>query len=147
MTATKSVTVNADQGLYVIPSGNGYTCLGFEVADTRARSLAEYTGDTSLVPTAPKGTLEHYAEYEKALNAASEYSRNTATTCSADLTPQLTGLVGKRVEVVDCNNEVRRFIVGKSMGWFPVHLEIKRRNSMSGSAVYGTPFKSVKVVG
>jgi hypothetical protein len=60
------------------------------------------------------------------------------------LTPQLVGLEGWRVEVVDKWGEKRRFIVGRSTGWKPCHLEISRRTSLGGSAVMGAPFQSVR---
>jgi hypothetical protein len=50
----------------------------------------------------------------------------------AGLSPQLIGLEGWRVEVVTDYGETRRFIVGRSTGWEPCHLEIKRRDSMGG---------------
>ena len=49
-----------------------------------------------------------------------------------DLTPQLTGLEGWRVEVVTTYGEKRRFIVGRSTGWRPIHLEIATRRSDGG---------------
>jgi hypothetical protein len=51
---------------------------------------------------------------------------------NSDLTPQLTGLEGWRVEVVTDYGEKRRFIVGKSTGWKPIHLEIANRRSSGG---------------
>ena len=72
--------------------------------------------------------------------------QETGKRCNADLTPQLVGLEGKRVEVVDRHGETRRFWVGKSTGWFPVHLEIARRDSSGGAAVTGAPFQSVRIV-
>jgi hypothetical protein len=70
--------------------------------------------------------------HQLALDAArSQYLQNrTSFTC--ELSPQLIGLEGHRVEVVTCNNERRRFIVGKSVGWIPIHLEIARRDSTGG---------------
>ncbi len=50
------------------------------------------------------------------------------------MSPQLIGLEGWRVEVEDIYGEVRRFIVGKSTGWRPIHLEIKNRRSSGGNA-------------
>ena len=41
--------------------------------------------------------------------------------------------------------ETRRFWVGKSTGWMPTHLEIKRYTSSGGMAVI-VPFDSVKVI-
>jgi hypothetical protein len=50
----------------------------------------------------------------------------------AGLSPQLIGLEGYRVEVVTNYGETRRFIVGRSSGWKPCHIEIPRRNSSGG---------------
>jgi hypothetical protein len=47
---------------------------------------------------------------------------------------QLIGLEDYRVEVETAYGETRRFIVGKSTGWKPCHLEIARRNSSGGPA-------------
>lgn len=48
------------------------------------------------------------------------------------LSPQLKGLEGWRVEVVDMQGETRRFIVGRSTGWRPCSLEIKTIRSHGG---------------
>jgi hypothetical protein len=49
------------------------------------------------------------------------------------MTPQLSGLEGWRVEVVDTEETPpRRFIVGRSTGWRPCHLEINNRRSLGG---------------
>lgn len=40
------------------------------------------------------------------------------------LTPQLIGLEGWRVEVLDHDGNTRRFLVGKSTGWVPCHIEL-----------------------
>jgi hypothetical protein len=61
------------------------------------------------------------------------------------LTPQLCGLAGKRVEVVTTYGETRRFIVGRSTGWRPCHLEIKTRRSSGGNAAEKT-YASVRIV-
>jgi len=50
---------------------------------------------------------------------------------NSDLSPQLLGLEGWRVEVVS-NGEKHRFIVGKSTGYKPCHLEVHNRRSMGG---------------
>jgi hypothetical protein len=49
------------------------------------------------------------------------------------LSPQLLGLEGCRVEVVDVHGEKRRFWVGKSTGWAPRHLEVATTRSLGGS--------------
>lgn len=53
---------------------------------------------------------------------------------NSGLTKQLIGLEGWRVEVKTTYGETRRFIVGKSTGWRPCHLEIANRRSMGGGA-------------
>ena len=50
----------------------------------------------------------------------------------SDLSPQLVGLEGWRVEVVTTYGEKRRFIVGRSTGWRPCHIEISRRSAYGG---------------
>jgi hypothetical protein len=52
----------------------------------------------------------------------------------AGLTPQLIGLEGWRVEVVTTYGERRRFIVGRSTGWIPCHLEVHNTRSHGGVA-------------
>jgi len=50
----------------------------------------------------------------------------------AGLSPKLTGYEGWRVEVETLCGERRRFIVGRSTGWRPCHLEIKTIRSRGG---------------
>lgn len=53
------------------------------------------------------------------------------------LSRQLVGLEGWRVEVITSYGETRRFIVGRSTGWQPCHLEIANRRSTGGSPAEG----------
>lgn len=48
------------------------------------------------------------------------------------LSPQLIGREGWRVEVTYVDGTTKRFIVGRSTGWRPCHLEISRRNAYGG---------------
>jgi hypothetical protein len=50
----------------------------------------------------------------------------------SDLTTQLLGLEGWRVEVDTSYGKTRRFIVGRSTGWKPIHIELSRRDSRGG---------------
>lgn len=50
----------------------------------------------------------------------------------SDLSPQLVGLEGWRVEVTTLYNEKRRFIVGRSSGRRPIHIELYNRRSVGG---------------
>ena len=150
---TQNVTLNTEQRLYVIPASHGgFSCLGFDVLAERALKLKDWLCRTSSdVPAWPVpeadalGTIEAYENYQALLRMAEAYCQSKHVRCPVELTPQLIGLEGKRVEVVDMDGQTRRFIVGKSTGWMPCHLEIARRDSTGGGAASG-PFKSVRVV-
>ena len=111
----------------------------------------EFMGEADPAPNADPlvGTPEHFAAYERVLSRAAEYSRAHDKRCESFLHPQLIGLEGKRVEVVEDYGDAnpRRFYVGKSTGWAPIHLEISRRNSHGGGAVSSRCYRSVRVVG
>jgi hypothetical protein len=148
--AAHTVTVNAEQELYVIPCGDGYSCLGFDVLLARHNAVAAWLRSEGLdaddLPRESRGTMPAYHAYTALMERAASYCRRNNLRCPAELTPQLIGLEGKRVEVVDRYGQRRRFIVGKSTGWEPCHLEIARRDSSGGPAVTGAPFQSVRVV-
>jgi hypothetical protein len=63
----------------------------------------------------------------------------------AGLTPQLIGLEGWRVEVETTYGETRRFIVGRSTGWIPCHIELKLATSRGGMAA-SREYKSVRKI-
>lgn len=72
-------------------------------------------------------------------------AQRNALRSDAGLTPQLKGLEGDRVEVVTTYGETRRFIVGRSSGWVPCHIEIHNTRSTGGCAAH-REYKSVRVV-
>lgn len=139
-------SVNEQQSLYVLKAGKGFTCLGFEVAFRKAAAVAEWCGcpppDETLIDT-----KEGYEDYRRVMDAGAKHAKETKTRCPAELSPQLIGKEGQRVEVIDRSGNKRRFYVGKSTGWLPIHLEISRINSMGGPATYGEPYQSITVVG
>ena len=61
------------------------------------------------------------------------------------LTPQLVGLEGRRVEVVTCYGETRRFKVGRSTGWRPCHIELHNARSTGGSPADLT-YKAIRII-
>ena len=65
---------------------------------------------------------------------------------NAGLSRQLIGLEGHRVEVVDHDGGIRRFIVGRSTGWIPCHTELKRRTSTGGVAA-NKEYRAVRDLG
>lgn len=54
----------------------------------------------------------------------------------AGLTPALLGHEGWRVEVTRSSGAKERFIVGRSTGWIPCHIELKLRTSTGGPAAW-----------
>ncbi|REJ65662.1 MAG: hypothetical protein DWQ31_17125 [Planctomycetota bacterium] len=144
-------TTNEEQELYVLPAGSGYSCLGFDVLIARNNGACEWLRDNGYgareITPDLRGTMEAYRIYQETMSIGQRCNHETGKRCPAELTPQLRGLEGRRVEVVDKYGDKRRFWVGKSTGWLPVHLEIKRRDSSGGCAVTGAPFQSVRSVG
>ncbi len=133
------ITLNHDQGLYVIPCGNGFTCLGFDVCETWLQGYASWLqshGQTLPELKAGRATLERYAEYQAICSQAAKFAAQSGKRCNIHLTPQLIGMEGKRVQVTAPDGYKSRFIVGKSTGWAPCHLEIETRGSTGGCAVY-----------
>lgn len=152
--ATAEPTVSISQhtpDLYVIKTSSGYSCLGFDVLEKRYKALhAELLqlGDSSLVEFPEEyGTIERYAQYQRLLDHARAFHARTGHRFACELVPQLIGLEGKRVELTYPNGEKTRFNVGKSMGWIPVHLEIKTKRSSGGCAVYFPEGTKVRIVG
>jgi hypothetical protein len=147
---TLDVGCNDEQALYVIPNPSGYSCLGYDVCLARHNALAAWLRSEGLqaadLSSDTRGTMRAYNAYKALMERADSYCQRNKLRCPVELTPELTGLEGKRVEVVDRYGERRRFIVGKSTGWLPIHLEIARRNSSGGPAVTGAPFQSVRIV-
>jgi hypothetical protein len=143
------VTVSKYGDVFCIPCGDGFSCLGFDVCIDRTSRLAAWLTSRAsgrYAPIAERGTLESYAEYEHALGAARLYCQTRNWRCDVELSPQLTGYEGYRVEVVDSSGDKpRRFIVGKSTGWLPCHLEISRRSAHGGPAAM-RHYASVRVL-
>ena len=144
----KPVTLNTEQELYVIPTAGGYSCLGFDVLESRYCKLAsELVSQFNYSCPMPelRGTLERYAQYQKLLGFAHKSHTLGGWRSKSELTPELIGFEGKRVEVKHAGG-VSRFIVGKSTGFIPCHLAIARRNSMGGMAVCLDKIFSVREV-
>jgi hypothetical protein len=141
-TSTETVTLNTSERLYVISTSGGVCCLGFDVCADRIQRYAKALGIVCGSREAAIGTLDNY----NFLMRLQDTMRASGKRYDCDLTPALVGLEGKRVEVVDCYGETRRFYVGKSTGFIPVHLEIAKRGSNGGPAVMCTPFRSVRVI-
>lgn len=142
----ENITLNKEQALYVIPCGGVYTCLGFQNAFDKTKAIAEHYGLKRLQPNeALKGTEQGYSQYVTAIEYARAEHARTGLKCTVELSPQLIGLEGRRVEVVDVYGEKRRFKVGKSTGFIPCHIELANERSSCGISA-DKEYKSVKVI-
>ena len=147
--------INQKQRLYVIPEGNGYSCLGWDVCKKWTDSLhnellkvyADYKHTTLSKQKYPKGTWKAYFRYRELIDIARGINQHTGYRFTYELEPRLVGLENKRVEITDKEGNKRRFYVGKSTGFIPVHLEISKRTSTGGPAVYLWDTDTIKVVG
>ena len=101
-------SIDKEQKLYVLAEGSGYSGLGFQVCQDRMARLANEM--KVPVPVVELGTEEHYLAYSQLLSTAAASGKRYA----CELSPQLIGIEGWRVEVVTDYDETKRFIVGKS---------------------------------
>lgn len=128
----QEITINETQRLFVIPCGNGYTCMGFEYLDQMNKAIRNELA--MALPSAPIGTIEQYREYERAADMAKSYFEKHNRQMSCGLHPRLKGLEGYRIECTRYGEKVR-FWVGKSTGWIPSHLAIHNSRSRGGDAI------------
>jgi len=141
----KIIKSNKEQSLYVIPEGKGFTCLGFDVCLNRLNKLAAELGITPK--NVKRGAIAAYNEYTRLTNIARKKNAATGWKSQSELIPEFIGKEGQRVEVVTSWGETERYYIGKSTGFIPCHLEIKRNDSTGGGAVCGYPFQSIKFLG
>jgi len=135
--------INKIDKLYVkAETGGGFSCCGFDVLDRKARALAVELGEAWKER---KGTKKAFARYNALIEKACAENAEHGRRFESELSPQLKGLEGRRVEVVTTYGKTRRFQVGKSTGFIPCHLEISRRGSFGGPAAEAV-YKSVRVV-
>ena len=144
-----NIIINKEQKLYVIP-GNGFSCLGFTVCYNRAHNLnKELHGINGPLFGTPgpvlgkPGTLKLYKQYQQLIGEAKTLHNKTGWRSKSELIPEFIGNEGRRVQVVTSYDTTERFIIGKSTGFIPTHLEIKKSNSSGGIAVCGYPFKQI----
>jgi hypothetical protein len=154
---TTEAKVTADptlgtSGCYVIERERSYSTLGFDQTLDRIERYAlnlymdPKPVDALMRAMRPKrGEVEVYEKMRELERALIDRYQETGERAVAELTPQLNGMEGWRVEVVRMNGESARFIVGKSTGPIPCHLEVKRVDSMGGDPA-DKEYKSVRAV-
>ena len=150
---TNAVTFDEKSGLFTIPERGGHSYLGLKVCWTRASKLAQELGECIAPDYRAKrfeSALALYNDYQRLVEKARQRNAETGWRSSSELTPELCGMEGKRVEVVheweSGTRETVRFWVGKSTGFIPCHLAIARRNSIGGYSVCLGKIKSVRTI-
>lgn len=137
-------SINTDAQLYVMKSGNGFSCYGFDVMDRKARAVAAWLESVGFDPGSP-GNVEHFAACADAIAKGAAHAAKTGNRCPAELVPELIGLEGRRVEATVYGERVR-FNVGKSTGWLPLHLQLHNRASRGGGALSAGAVSNVRVI-
>lgn len=136
--------INHEQRLYVEEYEHGFSCLGFAYAERQLAAVREWLG---LEPERETlGTLAHYHAYQLAMELGAQHNASTGARCPANLHPELRGREGCRVEVTTPDGQRSRFIVGRSSGWMPCHIEIARHGSSGGPEVYIPEGSKVRVL-
>lgn len=137
-------SINKEQGLFVLKCGNGFSCLGFDVVIKRAKNLANELNVT--IPKFRRGSKNSLKFYYKLTNIARIKNQKTGWRSKSELYGPFIGNEGKRVEVEYSWGEKTRFYIGKSTGFIPCHLEIKRSDSTGGGSVFADSIKSFRFI-
>ena len=152
-------SINVEQRAYVMPSGKGTSCYGWDVLDKKARAIAAWMigRDTNQdakramvtwlaeLDKNPPGTEDHFQVCANVMERAQIHCSVFGDRCPAELVPALVGLEGKRVEA-DYFGERIRFKVGRSTGWLPCHLRLHNRRSTGGEGLIAEHVTNVRVV-
>ncbi len=134
------IKINKEQELYVIPFDSGFYCLGFDVLLKKLIALSEELHFP--ISNVERGSIEAYEQYQKVIDMARIKHEQSGWYSNSELYAPFIGNEGRRVEVQYTNGEKERFYVGKSTGFIPCHLIIKKINSRGGVAVTGSLIKS-----
>ena len=137
-------SINKEQEVFVFQEGKYFSCLGFQVVLKKGKKLAEEMG--IVCPKFRKGSKASLKFYRKMTDLAFKRHKQTGWKSKSDLFEPFIGNEGKRVEVTYNWGETERFIIGKSTGWIPCHLVIKKSNSSGGTSVLADSIKNFRFV-
>lgn len=148
MSEAKKVTIDVAQGLYVIPCGDGYSCLGFEVCEKRRRRLAEELRGRGVKPPSGDeiGSMGNYDAHKETSDLAYSYHKETGYRFTCELHPKLVGREHISVQITRPDGSKSRFRVGKSTGWVPCHLACSNVRSIGGDPIEADEEFSVSIV-
>lgn len=138
---TELTHINVKEQLYVISEGSGYSCRGWKSLDDEARGVArwliekEVQGIQAVLHdhVSDLGGVAHYESCLRLIKHGAEYAQASGERCPVLLVPALVGFEGQRVEITYFG-ERKRFRVGRSTGWMPVHL-MMRTGAHGGEAL------------
>lgn len=127
----KVTAIPRDEVYYVVEADGTRVTLDFDLVLTRIRDFSE---NLAREPEpVVRGSLMAYDVMKNLETELIRQYQQTGEEAIALLNPQLAGLEGKRVEVVDEPGDTpRRFKVGRSLGPLPIHLELHDFNLATG---------------
>jgi hypothetical protein len=139
------VTASAENKMYTISQGDGYSCLGFQVCADKVSRLEKHFGMSAN--TFQIGSMEMYEHYQMLVEKARQEFESSGKRCFVELHPRFKHLQGRRVEVVQYGQK-ERFDVGMSTGWIPNMLRIKTKRGLPfGEAIsFDEKFDSIRVI-
>lgn len=124
----------------------GYSHLGWTYLDNQAKQVAQWLDPKMPIDWAPLGTEAHFNQCKAWFKVGAEEFHSTGRRCPVELTEQLNGLEGMRVEVsVVGGTTAYRFWVGRSTGWLPCHIELTNSRSRGGNSAR-KKYGSVRVI-
>ena len=144
----RTVTCNDERRLFVIPSGDGYSCLGYDVCYGHVEQLSRLLGRPDLAPVpSQRGTLEQYDAYMGLVGRAA--SAKLGTYFEPGTPPRVREILeearkGRRRLVIHLGDRETgkawgdrpdRGTVGRSMGPIQVPLLIANSRSTGGCAI------------
>jgi hypothetical protein len=143
--AEKLVEINNEQRVYVLTAvKNHFSCLGFEVVIKRTKALATEMNEKFCAKKL--GSKSAYKELCRLVKIARRKNELTGWRSQTELYKPFINHEGKRVEVEFNWGEKERFYIGKSTGFIPCHLIIKKSNSIGGAALLSDSIKSYRFI-
>ncbi|HKR05951.1 MAG TPA: hypothetical protein VJY62_15045 [Bacteroidia bacterium] len=139
------IKINKEQKVYVLSvDEKHYSCLGFEIMMKRAQALAEEMNEKVYAKRI--GTKKAYKELCRLIGIARRKNKLTGWRSQAELYKPFIDKEGQRVEVEYTWGEKEKFYIGKSTGFIPCHLTIKKSNSTGGAALLSDSIKSYRFI-
>jgi len=159
----KTVTINAEQKLYVIPcDGGGCTCLGFDVCLSWTQAYAAAMGETLAIQP-PYGTIEAYNFYREVEARFCKHPAAKATFYDPGTPDEVRRILdnahnshtrlrlyyGDRNTGLDWGDDACELTgtIGRSMGPVHIPLLIKTARSSGGGAILSDSIVKIETTG